>query len=140
MASDYSDIDLRFTWNGDFSLGGDGDLADTSDDLLESLKQELQTVSKSEAGDWEMYSSYASTLSDFVGFPNTKPTADAIHDRLRSAIISNSLVLEDDLNIKVIPVHRHKVLIIIRVNAVPVAGSSLEGNQLVTSLLFDFTE
>jgi hypothetical protein len=140
VAGTYDATDLRFGWSGDYALGEDGDLADTSDDGLESLRQELQTIAKSEINDWAVYPTYAATLSDYVGQPNTRPTANALHDRLRTAIIANGIVLESDLDIKVIPVHIHKVLIYIRVNATPTAFNELKDNRVVVSLLFDFTE
>ena len=141
MPHNYDTIDLRWTWNGDYAIDTKGDLKDTVEDGLLSLKQELHTIAASELGDWEVYPGLGATLSDYVGEPNSRETANAINDRLRVAITTAGIVLEEDLDIKVVPIHRHRVLVIIRVNAMSTANNDLENNRLaVTALLFDFLE
>jgi len=137
----YDDLDLAFEWNGDFNLGHSKDLKDTSRDGLDSLLQEIHTVAASALGDWEIYPKKGASLEDFIGEPNTRTTADQIHDRLRIAITSLGLVAEEDLHIRVIPVHMYRVLILIQVNATATENNSLaEEEGLVTQLVFDFLE
>jgi hypothetical protein len=139
--ANYDDVDLEFTYDGDFVLGADGDLKDTVDDALRSLRQEIQSVCNSELGDWQLYSTRAATLSDFVGEPNSRSTAKQIHDRVRAALLSHGVVNSSDLQIRVFPVHRHKVLIAIRVNADSSVFNSLEGEKfVVVQVLFNFRE
>jgi len=140
MAHIYDNVDLEFSWNGDFGLA-DGDLADTEWDYLESLKQDIHMVCASALQDWEVYPSLGASIGDFVGEPNIKATADALHDRLKISIVSLGVVAEEDLLIKVVPVHIHKVLVIIKVNAIPTPWNSLaNGEALVVKLVFDFME
>ena len=140
MAGLYDNIDLWFSWNGDISLDK-GDIKDTSSDYLRSLIQDIHSVSASCLNDWEVYPNLAATLDDFIGEPNSKATCNAIHDRLRTAIVSLGVVSENDLNIRVIPVHIHRVLIIIRVDCIPTPWNGLDTTEaLVTSLVFDFLE
>lgn len=137
----YDENDISFSWNGDFLVSADYDLADTSTDALLSLLQQIHDICASSLRDWEFYPSRAATLSDFVGEPNTKETGDAIHDRLRISIVSAGLVAEEDLEIRIIPVHIHRVLVIIKINAVSTYANNLEiGEPLITSLVFDFME
>lgn len=137
----YDTIDLKWAWNGDFELGHDKDLADTSSDGLTSLIQELHTIGASDQGDWEIYERLGSGLADFVGEPNTRQTGEAIHDRIRLAITSFGLVAEEDLDIRVLPINRYKILIVIKVNATPTVNNNLEDSGgLITALVFDFLE
>jgi len=99
LASVYDDIDLKWSWNGDFDLDNSHDLKDTSDDGLESLRQDIHTIAASALGDWEVYPNLGAGLDDFVGEPNLRRIGDAIHDRFRIALTSTGLVLEEDLDI-----------------------------------------
>jgi hypothetical protein len=136
----YDAIDARFFWNGDYSLK-DGDLADTSEDYLLSLLQEVHSVVASSLRDWENYPQYGATLDDFLGEPNIPSTASAISDRLKISLISAGIVEEQDLAIKVVPVHMNRVLIVIGIDAVSTTFNSLaQGEKLVTSLVFDTVE
>lgn len=136
----YDDIDLRFNWNGDFDLGPDGDLAHTTNDRLESVRQEIHDICASALGDWEVYPNRGASLDDFVGEPNTRLVGDRIHDRLRIALTSAGVVLEDDLDIRVVPVHLYRVLIVVKINAVPTPFNNLAEEKLIVSLVFDFLE
>lgn len=142
MAGLYDSIDLEFSWNGDFALGWEGDLADTSDDLLKALRQEIHTVCASYAGDWELYSNLGASLRDYVGEPNNRRTADAIHERLRLSLISAGVVAENDLELRVVPVHRHRVLIVVKIAVIPTAFNKMDRstNSITTALVFDFIE
>lgn len=136
----YDDLDLEYSWNGDFSLSG-GDLADTSYDYLQSLLQDVQTVCAAELGDWETLPGLGAQLSDFVGEPNDKYTANLISDRVRVALVSAGIVAEKDLSVRVVPVHIHRVLIIVKIDAVATPYNSLDANSaLVASFIFDFLE
>lgn len=141
MANIYDDIDAKFNWNGDYDLGPDGDIADTSSDGLLSLRQDLHTICASSLRDWELYPGLGATLDDFVGEPNNRTTAEAIHDRLKISIVSAGIVQDGDLDIKIVPVHRSKVLIIIKINAAATPFNKLEvGQRLATALVFDYME
>lgn len=141
MAAIYDEIDLRFSWNGDFDLGDTKDFKDTSDDGLEALTQEIHGIAASALGDWEIYPNLGAGLDDFVGEPNLRRIGDSIHDRLSLSLISSDIVQEEDLSIRVLPVHIHKLLIVVRVNAIPTPFNNLaDENYLQVQLIFDFVE
>lgn len=138
----YDALDVYFSWNGDLDIGRDGDIKDTSDDYLKSILQDIHDVAASCLGDWELYPAKTAGLDDYIGESNNRNTADAIHDRLRMAIISLGIVAEEDLSIRIIPVHINKLLIVITVKAISTPFNSLgiEQQTLVTNLVFDFME
>lgn len=137
----YDDIDCSFSWNGDYLLSHDSDLSDTSDDTLKSIIQDIHSICASAFEDWEFSPRRAAGLDDFVGEPNTITTGDRIHDRIRLALTSNGVVLEDDLDIRIMPVHIHKVLAIIKINATPTPlNRVVRGQGIVVQLVFDYFE
>lgn len=140
MASNLDSRDIQFSWNGDILLEA-GDIKTTQSDGLQSLEDQIRIVVSSSLGDWEIYPGKGAGLDDYVGYPNTKNTGEAIHDRVRLAIVSAGLVYEEDLEIKVIPVHIHRVLIVVRVNALPSVTNRLStGEVLQTAMVFDTSE
>ena len=140
MAGNYDQLDIQFSWNGDILLEA-GDIKTTQFDGLQSLEDQIRIVVSSALGDWEIYPGKGAGLDDYVGYPNTKSTGEAIHDRVRLAIVSAGLVYEEDLEVKVIPVHIHRVLIVVRVNALPSAVNRLNtGEVLQTAMIFDTSE
>jgi len=141
LAGVYDDIDVRFAYNGDFLLGDDMDLKDTSDDTIDSMIEQLHDVAASAFQDWELYPNRGATLDDFVGEPNTRETGDRIHDRLKLSIIAAGILAEEDMEIKVIPVHINKVLVMIKVSAIATPTNSLgSGNNIVVKFVFDYLE
>jgi len=140
MSNYYDNIDFKWTGSGDFAIE-QGDIADTQEDTLLSLKQEIQTICKSSLGEWELWPGIGAGLADFIGEANIKATADLIHDRVRISIISQDVVNEEDLTVNVIPTHKYEVLIIIRVQATPTPYNNLgQGNVLVVSAIYDYLE
>jgi hypothetical protein len=65
------------------------------------------------------------TLDDFVGEPNSRKTGSAIKQRLFFALTSAGIVAPEDLEIKVVPIHIYKVLIIINIKALSTSYNSL---------------
>jgi hypothetical protein len=142
LAGIYDAVDIRWTWNGDLNLGHDGDLQDTSTDVLVSLIQDIHNICASALNDWELYPNLGAGLDDFVGEPNVRSRADMIHDRLRLALTTANVVQEDDLKIRVVPVHRHKVMILLMIAVTPTIDNQLSSttNRLKTAFVFDFVE
>ena len=140
MAGNYDEIDVAFSWNGDILLEA-GDIKTTQSDGLQSLEDQIRITVSSALGDWEIYPGKGAGLEDYIGEPNKRDTGDAIHDRVRLAIVSAGLVYEEDLEVKVIPVHIHRVLIVVRVNALPSMVNRLStGEVLQTAMIFDTSE
>lgn len=141
MASNYDNFDLAWVWNGDFSISNEGDLEDTTSDALLSIQQDIQTVVASAIRDWELNPRLGASLEDFIGEPNTRETGDSLHDRIRISLTAGALVKEQDLKIKVVPVHIHRVLIIVAVNVLPSVVNGLDQTTpVVTRILFDYLE
>ncbi len=141
MPGIYDNVDAAWSWRGDILPSDTGDIKDTSEDTLLSLRDQLHIISASALGDWEIYPNRGAGLNDFVGEPNTRTNGARIHDRLRVAITSAGLVAEEDLDIRIFPVNNFKVVIVIRVSAVPTAYNKLSvGEKIQVSLVFDSSE
>lgn len=139
--ANYDSIDLDFTWDGDMTIGPDGDLGDTSDDFIRSLMNEVRDCVKNEFGDWEKDPHVAADLSDFKGEPNTRKTGKLIEDRVKSRLSSAQIVNGQDVQVKVTPVHINQILITVRIQAVATPGNSLKlGEPIVVAFLYDSTE
>ena len=140
MASVYDTVDLYWLWNGDYDIDK-GDIRDTNEDHLQSLAQEVQDIAASALNDWANYPQKGATLDDFIGEPNSRRTGDSIHDRLRLALISAGIVRDQDLRIRVVPVHIYKILIVVMIDAVPTAFNKLNRqDKVAVHLVFDFLE
>jgi hypothetical protein len=139
MAGNYDSIDLDWTWSGDFTLDDDGDLKDTSEDLLLSLVNEITTIVKSSVGDWAEEINIGADLDDYVGEPNTSATAKSILARLESALAI--IVSPNDINVRVTPVHIHKVLIMITVQVKSTPENKVSpGDVISLSFIYDYFE
>lgn len=141
MSNNYNQIDLKYSWRGDYLPGDDGDFADTASDQIQSLIQEIQTIANSSLGDWEENPQYSSSLDDFIGEPNNRDTANSIIDRLRTAIITNNVVKSEDLIVKIMPIDRHRILIMVSIDATSTSNNSIiRGSNPVVTILYDWTE
>ena len=141
MATVYDELDCVWSWNGDILPDRSGDILDSHSDTIRPLRDQVAIICKSMLGDWLVYPSKGAGLDDFIGEPNNSDTADAISDRVRLALTSAGIVNEDDLEVNVIPVELHKVLIVIRIDAVATATNSLDPNEpVVVAIAYDSQE
>jgi hypothetical protein len=137
----YDSIDLKWTWDGDYCIGDDGDLGDTKEDYLLSLVQEIHTVVKSEIDDWVSNPLLGATLSDFLGEANTRELGQRIQDRIRQKITDISLVNSGDLSVRVEPISVSQVAIMINVLVVATENNKLTiGEPVSVNLLYDTME
>ena len=137
----YDSIDLNWQWFGDYAIGKDGDLADTSNDALLSLANEIQTVCAAEFDDWAMDPNVGAGLSDFVGEANDRATGKAIENRLLSRIVAIGIVRPEDMKVRVVPVGRNEIMATITVNATATSLNNLRpGEALTVTLLYDTVE
>jgi len=139
MGSVYDEIDIHFSWNGDFSQR-DGDLAATTDDVLAPLEEQCHSIIKSVSEDWEFTPERAANLDDYIGEPNTARVANELRDRIRISLISSDVVLDSDLQVQVTPVGPHNLLIILTIAAASTAINKLLDNVLTISFVYDSTE
>ena len=137
----YDAIDLDWQWNGDYAIGDDGDLKDTSYDTIQALVQEIQSLIKSKFKDWKATPTFATNLQQFKGEPNTRETGKAIQERVFSIITNHNIVRAGDLAVRVIPVHMHQVAILIRISAMATPDNSLVlGEPISIVLIYDSVE
>jgi phage baseplate assembly protein W len=141
MPKNYDIIDFAYDWNGDFQIGTDGDLGDTSADGIKSLVQEIQTIANSSLGDWEEHPRYAASLDDYIGEPNDRDTANRITERLRSSLVNAGVCSGEDVAIRVVPVEQSRVLVIVQVSAAATKNNSIMDNGLPTVFfVYDYFE
>jgi len=133
---DYSQIDLEFSYDGDFTIGASGDLGDTADNTLQSFIQEAQTRLRSELYDWTMHPHLGAAMSDLLGEPNDKETAEEGQVKIISALTKDGFCNADAISVHYMPVSRHHILYKISIR-LPFARGELEDNVLTFSLLFD---
>jgi len=139
MAGNYDSVDFDFTWDGDLVLDTQGDLKDTSSDLLMSIKNEIFTVVKSSLGDWREDINVGADLDDFIGEPNSRDTAEGIETRLRSAL--SEILAVQDLGIRIIPVNIYKILIVLTLEVLPTPQNGLKaGTTIKITFLYDYLE
>ena len=137
----YDKIDFDFQWTGDIYLGEDGDIKDTSDDQIRSLENEIQSVVKSEFGDWQAHPTLGANISEFKGEANTRELGKRIEERVSLRLTSIGLIQAADLKVKVLPVTRHEVMIVIQVQASATAQNRLTlGEKVEVKLLYHSME
>ena len=119
MAKNYDKTDLVWTSRGDYVISHDGDIMDTERDPLRSLVQEIKTRAGGDLGDWSAFPDLGASLSDFVGEPNTKITAESIKIRLIAALAKYGFIDIKDLKIQYLPFDREKILLRISINVAP---------------------
>lgn len=116
-------------------------MKDTSDDTIQALIQEIQSVVRSKFKDWKAHPSFAASLQEFRGEPNTRAVGKKIEDKIFSVLVNHNVVRPEDLTVKVVPVHIHQVCIFIKINALATPQNSLVlGQPIVTTLIYDSVE
>jgi len=135
----YDNTDLAWTSKGDLSLSHDGDIMDTYEDPLRSLYQEIRTRVMSEQGDWSIYPGLGANLSDFVGEPNNKQTAESIKVRIISSLTRSGLVQNADVNVRCVPIEIDKIMVRISITVLPTARNA-GSDTLLFNLLYDYSE
>lgn len=137
----YDSIDLDWTWDGDYVLGNDGDIGDTSYDTLKSIETEVATIVKSDALDWEKDPFIGATLNDFVGEPNTRETGKRIEERVLLALGNVGILQPSDLQVRVVPITAHQLMIMITVATYWSSNNRLNMAEPVSvNLVFDTLE
>jgi hypothetical protein len=139
MAGTYDNTDLAWTLRGDFIVSHDGDLMDTFEDPLRSIVQEIRDRVKSDKGDWKHYPDLGSSMSDYVGEPNTKLTAEAIKARIMAAITRNGLVLSKDVKILYAPIDIDKIMFRISLTVAPTARNRAS-QYLILNVVYSYSE
>lgn len=123
MAKNYDATDLLWTSRGDYYIA-DGDLMDTANDPLRSLVQEVKTRASADQGAWSVFPDLGSTISRFVGEPNSKETAESIKVSILSSLTRNGYINNNDVDIKYMPVSREELLFRLNLSVAPTVANA----------------
>jgi hypothetical protein len=139
MVKNYDRTDLYWTRRGDYVIGPDGDILDTSDDPLRSLIQECRSRLQSDQGDWNLYPQLGANLSDLIGESNNKMTAESLKAKVIAALNQYGMVDTRNINISYLPLGPSTILL-----RLSIAVASTEENHLTKSLdiqiLYNYTD
>jgi hypothetical protein len=139
MPLNYDRTDLNWTNRGDFVIGHNGDIMDTYADPLRSLYQEIRTRLMSDVGDWAMYGNVGASISDFVGEPNNKVTAESLKRRVITSLTRDGLVANKDIDVKYMPIDIDKIML--RLSIKVLATSRNASSQALTiGLVYTYSE
>lgn len=130
--------DFYWTLDGDFALGADGDLRDTSFDPLRSTWQEMRTRVRSSTKDWAPWPSLGANLDELIGSPNNRITAEEGKTKIISALTMNGFMKKEQLNIRYVPITENRLVYFIR--ATVFVPSTIETRLLQLVLLYDTFE
>ena len=131
-------VDLYWTLDGDFALGMDGDLKDTSYDNLRSLFQEIRTRVRSAFKDWAVHPNLGANLESLLGRPNNRMTAEEGKANIIAALVQGGFLKRDSIQIRYMPIGRHKLTYSVSVRVfIPETGQT---RMLKSQLLYDTLE
>ena len=138
MPQVYDKTDFIWGSRGDIVLNA-GDVMDTYADPLRSLYQEVRTRVMSALNDWKNYPDLGATLSDFVGEPNNKATAENVKIRVITSITRNGLVKNSDIKVRYAPIDVDKLMVRITISVSPTSRNA--GSEYLTiNILYDYSE
>lgn len=139
MPKNYDRNDFAWSYRGGYILSHDGDFSDTKYDPLRSQYEEIRDVVKSDINSWKIAKNIGASLSDFVGEPNNKITAEAIKTRIISALTRNGLVNSEDLKVTYLPYDIDKLIIRISIKVAPTAANK-GSNTLSITMGYSYSE
>jgi hypothetical protein len=139
MAGVYDSNDFAWTLRGDYVISHDGDLMDTYEDPLRSVVEEIRDCVKSDKGDWKLYPEVGASISDYVGEPNTKLSAEAIKMRILTAITRNGLVNSNDVKILYAPIDIDKIMFRLSLTVAPTARNRAS-QYLTLNVIYSYSE
>lgn len=139
MPKNYDNTDLLWTTRGDIVLGHDGDIMDTFYDPLRSVVQECRTRLKGDLGDWLFHQDICAAISDYVGEPNNKVTAESIKTRIRVALSKYGLIMNEDMKIVYVPIDIDKIMFRISLSVASTARN-VGSNEILIQFLYSYAE
>ena len=139
MPKVYDNIDFFWSFDGDLSLDDNSDIRDTSYDRLRSIRQVIETIVKSDKGDWRLQQNLGGNLSTFVGEKNSRALGDRIRKQLISAFMIDGIFDISDLTIKIVPLSISTILI--RVELYFLSNERVkESNKLNLTFAYDYVD
>ena len=115
----YDGVDLLWSDDGDYILGRNGDIGDTSFEPLLAVIQDCYDRIKSDKGDYAESPKIGASLSDDVGEPNDAETALDIQKRIMNAMSIGTSINPGDVSIQIFPVNIHQVAVKFRLAVQP---------------------
>lgn len=136
----YDQVDLSWdALNGDLELGPDGDVGDTSRDVLKAFRAEVQNRVKSAFGDWRIHPNQAASLESLIGQPFNTNTAEDGIAKIITALTMNNFVARQDISIRWFPLDRNKVLYDMKIKCTPTTLNN-NSRELGFTFLYDSFE
>lgn len=109
----FNQVDLYFTYGGDFDIDANGDLKDTSKLFGQAILQEVRSRLKSKNGEWKLEAGIGSNVEDLLGQPSTSSTIAEI-----VSAITTSLTFDRFLNVgefEIVPLRLTDSILIFRI-------------------------
>ena len=119
MPKNHDSIDLFFSGAGDIVIDGDKDIASTQHDMLLSLKQEIRNRVKSDLSDWAVHPWIGAALTEIVGEPNSRETAEIGKEKILNSLTTGAFIAAQDVNITYMPVSKDAIAYRIKVSVEP---------------------
>ena len=135
----YDGIDLLWTDDGDFCLGRNNDMADTSHDPLLAVAQDVYDRCKSDKGDYSELANIGASLSDFVGEPNTRDNAKLIEKRTFNAMKVGGPISPSDISLRSFPISKHTLGMVVTLAVQPTQWNK-KSQFIRMHLLYSYSE
>jgi hypothetical protein len=129
--------DLRWTWDGDISINTMGDLEDTSTTNLGSFLQEVHTRIKSVLYDWALHPYIGSSISEIIGEPNNRETAEDGKTRIIMSLTKDGFCEQERIRVRYMPISQNMILFNVLIN-VPNSSNNDILNLTLTFNINDF--
>ena len=139
MADYYDSIDLLWTDDGDYAVGRDGDIADTSFDPLLAIAQDVYDRVKSDLGDYSENQKIGASLADFTGETNTRERGKQIEKRVFNSMRPGGDINLGDISVTAFPISKHSISVRFRLSVQPTAWN--RGSRLLDRVfIYSFVE
>jgi len=106
----------------DFAMSYDGDLIVKDGDIayisgIDWLKREINKILRTTNPEWAGNPTAGADLCNFIGAPNTRETATDIKETITRALDRQGLIVEGEVDVRVVPVSLYNVQILIHLIA-----------------------
>lgn len=127
---EYSEIDLKFSNDGDLTLG-EPLLDEDGNEILnehgrpikdfkltentESLEQDIRNRVRTNSPEWKLHSSIGGNLEDIIGQKNTRKTAELGANKIMQTLTYDKRIARDDISIKPVPTAHDEVTFFLQI-------------------------
>lgn len=136
----YDQVDLAWdSLNGDLELGPEGDVGDTSRDVLKAFRAEVQNRVKSQLKDWALHPSQCASLDTLLGEPANTDTANDGIAKITTALTANNFMTRQDITIRWFPLSKNIILYDLKVKVTPTQLNN-NSREIGFSFIYDSFE